>query len=505
MAIYVIAALSLLILWGAALLPGRLRHVTGTHQIIAALALPTIGTFGGNYLVFAMGVMGLMVVAPGLSMAGVLLPAAGAMELRRRLFLMCMPLMPLLTYTIAAGGLTYAQLTYDHLLGAGFVLAMLLAGERLREPRLARWDGLFALMMLVQAFMDCRGNNVTYSIRACNQIILNLALPYVVVSRAFVRSRSPNDLMLAVVMGGGILALIASFEAPRHWLLYDTMPQTTGADPEIGSGYVKQRGGLLRSRATFPESTGLSMLLGMDVVLLVALRRHLGSSIAFGAALAVLTTGMFFTLARICYIVVVVGLIAGLVQKRKWLALLGMAAAIPLCAGALLMLSHAFPILGASMGTGDDAAGSVDYRSELLTSGLKLMDDHWLIGQSMENIYAHLEHLRQGEGIIDLVNQPLTILMRSGIIGAALYYAILVAVLTALFLRGPRLEGHASAAATGCFAGLVGMMASLTTTSYGRNEASYVLLLAAGAGLVSRAQVVITRFQPARHASDSAP
>jgi len=504
MAIYVIAVLSILILWGASLLPGRLTHVTGSHQTIAALALPVMGTFGGNYLVFSIGVMGLMVLTPGLGRAGLILPAAANMDLRQKLYLLCMMLMPMLTYTVAISGLTYAQLTFDHLLGAGFVLAMLLAGEPLREPRLARWDRLIFLMMMVQAFMDSRGNDLTYSIRACNQVVLNIALPYLVVSRAFVRSRSPNDLMLSIVLGGCVLAMIASFEAPRHWLLYDTMAQAIGADPDAGNGYAKMRGGLLRSRATFPESTGLSMLLGLNVVMLLALRRHLGSTIAFAALLAVLTMGMFFTLARICYIVVVVGLIAGLVQKRKWLALFGMALAIPLCVGGLLMLSHVIPTLAASMGTGDDAAGSVDYRSELLTSGLELMKGHWLTGLSMAEIYGHLEHMRQGEGIIDLVNQPLTIAMRGGVIGAALYYAMLASVLAALFTRGPRLGREAGAAAAGCFAGLIGMMASLTTTSYGRNEATYVILLAAGAGLVSRARQTINRSQPARNTADAA-
>jgi len=485
-AIYVILILTTAILWGAGRLPGRLGQVTGTHQLTAALALPLLGTFGGNYAIFVVAVIMVMVVAPGVTRAGLILPASGAMELRRRLYLLCLPLLPLLTYTIAISGLTYAQLTYEHLLGIGIVLAMLLARERLYESRLAGWDILFVTMMVVQAAMDCRGNNMTYSIRACNQVILNLGLPYVAISRAFARTRSPNDLMLPMILGGCILALIALFEAPRHWLLYDTMPHAIGTDPELSSGYVKQRGGLLRGRATFPESTGLSMFLGVEVVMTVALRRHIGSRLAFWAVLAVLGAGMFFTLARICYIVVVAGLIACMVQERKWFGLLKMALAIPLCAGALLMLSHIVPTLAASMGTGEDAAGSVDYRSQLLASGLELVRDNWWIGLSMKDIYAQLEHLRQGEGIIDLVNQPLTILMRGGLIGAALYYGMLVSVLAMLFALGPGFSRQSGGAATGCFAALIGMMASLTTTSYGRNEVTYVLLLAAGAGLASR-------------------
>jgi hypothetical protein len=487
MAFIVILMLTAIVLIGARQLPGPIAALAGPHQLTVALALPLIATFGLHYAVFAVSVVGLMVLAPGFGQAGLILPAAGAIELRSRIYLLCLPLMPMMVYTIAIGGLTFAQFTYVHLISMGFLLAMLIAGEPLFDRRLVRWDMLLLLMMIVQAFMDCRGNDFTYSIRACNQVVLNLGLPYFAVSRAFARSRSPNDLMVSAILGGCILALIVSFEAPRHWLLYDSMPQGIGADPEASSGYVKQRGGLLRGRATFPESTGLSLLLGLYIVMLVALRRHMKSRLAFFAALALLASGVFFTLARIGYIVIVTGLIACMVQERRWVGLFKMAMALPICAAGLLLLSRFIPTLAASIGTGEDAAGSVDYRSELLSSGLELASEHWVSGLSMPDILIRLEHLRQGEGIIDLVDQPLTILMGGGAIGLVLYYALLGAVLSQLYLRGRGVGRDASAAATACFAGLVGLMASLTTTSYGRNETTYIMLLAAGAGLLSRA------------------
>lgn len=498
MAFVVILILTALVLWCATRLPGRLGSVSGPHQATLALALPLLGTFGLHYAIFAVGVVLLLALAPAISRAGLVLPAANAMELRSRLYLLCLPLMPLMFYTIAIGGLTFAQINYVHLLGIGYLLAMAMAGERLIDARLQGWDLVFALMMIVQAFMDCRGNDLTYSVRACNQVVLNLGLPYLAVSRAFVRAKSPNDLMLSVILGGCILALIATFEAPRHWLLYDTMPQSIGADPELSSGYVKQRGGLLRARASFPESTGLSLLLGMQVVLLVALRRHLNSALAFWTAMALLASGVFFTLARIGYIVVVAGLIACMVQERRWSGLFAMLLALPIVGGMLLVASRFIPTLAASIGTGEDAAGSVDYRSELLHSGLALAREHWATGLGMDDIYARLEHLRQGEGIIDLVDQPLTILMRGGVFGTGLYYAMLLGALGFLFVRGRRLGSEANASATACFAGLVGLMAALVTTSYGRNETTYVMLLAAAAGLVGRvtARAAIPISQP---------
>ena len=42
------------------------------------------------------------------------------------------------------------------------------------------------------------------------------------------------------------------------------------------------------------------------------------------------------------------------------------------------------------------------------------------------------------------------------------------------------------AAGGACFAGLLGLTVSLVTTSYGRNEMTYVVLLAFGVGLLGR-------------------
>lgn len=487
MAYLAILMLTAAVVWGLRQLPGRLHTLCGPHQMTIVLALPLLGTFGLHYAIFAAGVIVLIMTAPAVSRAGLVLPAMQTLELRSQLFLLCLPLMPMMIYTIAIGGLTFAQLNYVHLLGIGYILAMVLSGQRLLEPRLQAWDMLFLSMMIVQAFMDCRGNDLTFSIRACNQIILNLGLPYLAVSRAFVRSRSPADLMLALLLGACILALIATFEAPRHWLLYDTMPQGIGADPETSSGYAKQRGGLVRSRASFAESTSLSLFLGLAVVIAVALRKQIGSKLTFFAVLVLLSSGVFFTLARIGYIVIIAGLVACMVQERRWGGLFKLVLAVPICGAALLALSHVIPTLAASMGTGEDAAGSVDYRSELLSRGLALARENWITGLSMTDVYDNLESLRQGEGIIDLVNQPLTILMRGGVFGASLYYAMLVGVLGVLFVRGPALGRDAGAAGAASFAGLIGLMASLVTTSYGRNETTYVVLLAAGAGLVSRA------------------
>ena len=482
-------AISLAVLGVARMLPGDIRQVIGPHQVFAAVTLPAVGFFGYTYAVFALFTAGLILLAPALTTRGFVLADRHALTLRANLFMFCLPLMPMLTYTVAISGLTILQFTFVNLLSIGFILSMLFSGVRLRSPGLAVWDVAFVAMLAMQIFMDARGHQLTYGLRACVIVPLNLGIPYFAISRACYRSEPPNRIMLACIVAGCILSAIATFEAMRHWLLYFRMPAFLHSDAEMISGYAKERGGLLRGRATWPESTGLSLFLGLLFTMLVALRRQVGSRIAFFGLAAMLLMGIVFTFARVGYIMIGVGLVACFFYERRWTHLLGLAIVGPMVVAAVVALSHFSPQIAASIGTGSDAGGTVGYRSQLLTAGLALFRSHWLTGMDMDQIYSALFFLRQGEGIVDLVNQPLTIFMRGGLFGGLIYYAILPCILVSLFVRSPHLPPESRAAGGACFAGLLGLVASLTTTSYGRNEISYVVLLALAAGVLSRAPV----------------
>lgn len=490
--VYVFAiTATVLILLGR--LPGTIGELVGRHQMTLGLAIPLAAFFGPHYLIFAISIVALVVAAPALSWKGLSLPAADAVELRSRLFMFCLPLMATLAYTVGIGGVTLVRLTYMNILAAAFLWCLLRANVVLLRRELLPWDALFVLMLAVQTFMDARGHYPVAAFRLFNQMIVDLGLIYLVTSRAFFTSRTPARLMLSLLIGACLVAAVSVFETNRSWLLYDTIAGGLGADPEAMSGYTKLRGGLLRGQATFDESTGLSLFLAICTVLAVALRGRFAAYVAFAVVAGLLAAGLFFTLARIGYIVVAVGVVACILHERRWIMVLVTVALLAAARVGMYAAARYSPALAASLGTAEDAAGSVDYRAQLLRSGLALVREHWVSGRPLKDVYAELEHLRQGEGIVDLVNQPLTILMRAGLVGASMYYALLGAVLVALFLRARAMDEEHRAVACGCFAALIAIMVGLTTTSYGRNEISFVLLLAASGAMLARVRAGRTR------------
>jgi O-antigen ligase len=201
----------------------------------------------------------------------------------------------------------------------------------------------------------------------------------------------------------------------------------------------------------------------------------------------VISTGLVVTFARVGYIAVATGLCLCLLYNRRFGALAGLLIGLPIVALGLFALGDALPMVAAALGTGTDTAGSIDYRSMLIDAGLELVRQHPLAGLSMPDILDKLEHLRQGEGIIDLVNEPLTIMMRAGIPAGLIYFLMTFRVLIELFINRRRLDAEGRACAAACFASIVALLVGLLTTSFGRNETSFIVLLAAGAGLMARA------------------
>ena len=508
-AIYIIAfslGVLLLLEW----LPDHKRpHLVHPSQVSAVVLLCLLGTFSPHYLVFAVGVVLVIVLAPAFSPQGLVLPPRDALELRGRMLVFTLPLMPMLTYTFAIGGVTVVPITYVMLVVAGAWLALARSGERVgREFRVM--DALLLVMLLVQIFMDGRGNEVGDILRGTLLVGLQSGLLYFVVSRAFKDSRSPSDLLIDLLVAGAILAVLAQLESFRFWLLYDAMPHALGANLEDSSGYAKQRGGMLRGRATYNESTGLSLFLGVLIVMLLALRRRFAQSWPrFFAIGLMLVAGMLATFARVGYVAIAAGLIALPLFERNWAALLRLAILLPSAWLALTILSALSPVIAASTGFSGEADGSVEYRRMMLDACLGIIRESPVFGMSIPDIMARLEHLRNGEGIIDLLNQPLIIFMRAGIVGGTLYFSLMAGVLGLLWIGARSFDPDARAAAGACFCGVISLLVGLVTTSYGRNESVFIFLLAAGAGILCRFENPISRaaigqpslIRPARVAS----
>lgn len=482
-------------------LPRRLQYLLGPAEFGAALLLPTLATVAPLYMVFALGAA--LIVAGLPAMVGGKGPTA-TMEHRLRLFFFCLPIMPLLSFTAMLSSFTISQINYITIIAAGVAASMVMGGGvRVPAGRLAGWDMTFVAMMLAQLFMEARDSDVMFTIRTVLQVTLNLGLPYFVVSRGLATAREPLVPLVSLLLGIAVVSAMALFESVRFWLLYEAMVSAVGADAETLSGYTKLRGGMLRARATFPESTGLSLFLACALTMVFALRRQFGGPLLVLVLTLLIGSALAVTFARVGYIALGVGIVVCLLNERRYGLLAAALVGLPLAAWALISLGDSVPFIAALVGTSDDSIGSVDYRSMLFDSGLEVIAEHPLVGMSLADLLVRLDHLKQGEGIVDFVNQPLTILMRAGILGGLVYFLMTFRVMIAAFARRPA-DPVVRAGIAAVVGSLAGLLAGLFTTSFGRNETTFILLLASGAGLMARRAAVRAAQPNAASASRTA-
>lgn len=472
------------------MLPARSRQLVGPREFAFALLLPVVATFSFSYGVFALAVIAMILFTPATA------------EERARLLLFSLPLLPFLHYLVREP-VQLIRINYPMILCLGLALSLARSGRTgASSPReLNRWDSLFLLLIVVQIFMDARQTTATNMLRVAVEVGVNFWLFYYAFSRCFARSRAPETLLLALIAAACVIATIAVFETVKVWLLYEYMPLRVGSLPEAISGYTKLRGGLLRGRATFPESTSLSLFLSTALCMLYALRRQVGARRAVLGMGAILLLGQVATFARVGYVAIGAGIVACLCFERRYGRLALLLIGAPAVWGLLRVLGTLMPALGASLGLSGDAATTIDYRSQLLDAGLRIIRDHPLAGLSMTGLTQRLEFLRQSEGIIDFVNQPLTIFMRAGVVGGFLYYAMTIGALMLLLWRRRGMDKQMRATACACFVAIVALLAGLTTTSYGRNESTFLLMLAASAGIMANRR----KIGAAGSAVDAAP
>jgi hypothetical protein len=484
-ALIAILLMTVAALVGLRLVAPRVQRISiGRCELATAVALPVLATFGHFYALLVIGVVVIVIGFPILF--GGDLGRQERLEKQLQTACFAIPLLPIFYRDVTLASFTLTQLNYVLIICIAMAGAMLMSGVRLSNARLVTWDLTFLTMIAAQLFMDVRGDDFLFFIRTTLQLILNLGLPYFVFSRAMVISENPSRLFMAMLLATSAIVFVAAFELMRSWLIYDDLTIAIGANPDLISGYGKQRGGMLRPRATWTDSTSLSLYFAVMLTFLCAMRRELGSRRFVRILAGILMGGIFITLARVGYIAAVAGITACFLYERRYGRLALFAGGLPIVAGGLFALGRAVPMIGVSIGIAEDAADTFSYREMLLRDGLALWREHWLIGLSYPDILVNLEHLRQGEGIIDLVNQPLQILLRGGIVFAFVYYAMTIRLLTTLFTRRRRLDPLSRALAGATFAALIALLAGSLTTNLGRNELIFVILLGIGAGTLAR-------------------
>jgi hypothetical protein len=362
-------------------------------------------------------------------------------------------------------------------------------------------DWLLIGFGLLQLVMFIPYEAPTNTLRRTFLFYIDVYVLYYVASRACTSRRQIQEAMSCFCLAAAIMASIAVFEFAKHWLLFgDLTKQWHG-----GATFYYTRMGSVRAQASAGDPLALGYVLAVALGFWLYLKSHIQSMPLRVATIVLLCMGLFAAYSRGPWLgAVVVYFVYAALNPRAISGMLKALVVFVIAAAAVALtplgskIASVLPFMGGQVGY-----DSLLYREALLQKSWELFQQHPWLGNPF--VLLQMEDLRQGEGIIDLVNAYVEVGLFHGLIGLVLFVGFMLHGLLKAYRYAKRMvrsDPDLALLGASLVACIVGTLIMLATCSliYGYEKMFYVLggLAIAYTGLVpSRARA------PARTAPSS--
>jgi O-antigen ligase len=451
----------------------KLLSAEQTAWYICWLVLSAASFLSGHFLIYA--------VVSGICCAIV---AKNANARIPATYIALIPVVPMYPYTIPGFLGINNIFNLDHLRVMDLALllpaAILAAKSRERDHRMVR-NGVDAMFFTYCAWLVLlawlQRSSVTDSARTTFEIALFLLLPYVAISRLIRTTEDMRHALQAIVVSGVLMACVGIMEQHMNWYLYQYIAGALGMEaPPAFTNAHEYRWGFLRIKTSMEGGLGYFLVFALSGLFWMR-RVRMIEGWRFWAAFAVFIVPLVFTGSRGAWIIFVL-MLATTIAFSVIKSPVGFIAAIGL---SLLAISTGQDALQSA-----DPYGSFNYRARLLEAATPMVLEKPIFGwNSGAELFAtgRLDHLRQGQGIIDIVNTYLSEALSNGIPGFLLFCGIFFCSLWAVLRRhhrgisdGKTFEPAMAAMLSSMVVATVFLLATISTVGH---ISAYMWLLAA--------------------------
>jgi hypothetical protein len=263
--------------------------------------------------------------------------------------------------------------------------------------------------------------------------VLDTYLLYFAVTRICQSRQKMVDAAATFCLACAVMAAIAMFERMRNWLLYIDIASAWANDPH--AAFYLARGGSVRAQVSAGHSIALGHLLAVAFGFWLYLKSQVRSRIhrigvtllLWGGLLGTFSRGGWLGAATVYFTFLAVGPRAA----SRLVKGTGLAFAI---AGAIAVSPVGDQIIEMLPLTSKPADM---YRHRLAERGWELVLAHPFFGDQFP--WPELDDLRQGEGIIDLVNTYLSVALLYGLIGLFFFLSFILFGMSRAYLRAREL------------------------------------------------------------------
>ena len=342
--------------------------------------------------------------------------------------------------------------------------------SRRKVARESRWGTTDRFMLAFLAWLSLvriANDSVTGDIRAIFYLMTDYWLPYYAASRLLTSVRHIQQAIAAFCLAALILGCLALFESERLWLLYTSLATPFDMPDTIYLVRGGAGGNTLRAQVSLGQPIPLGYVLALAIVLFSGIAAHVPFLSVRAAFYGAFSTGLVVSLSRGPWSGAAFGLLSMLAvgrgaSKRVLKFSLWGSAALAL----FLLTPWADGVIAYLPFVGTVETGNIDYRNRLIDVSLELLGRNLLFGNFFFMTDPLLEPMRQGEGIIDMVNTYLQIALPYGGIGFGLFVGVFLSAMINL-LRTCRRVDDPDAVRVGraLFAAMVTVMITIGTVS----------------------------------------
>ncbi|HEX2542193.1 MAG TPA: O-antigen ligase family protein [Caldimonas sp.] len=319
-------------------------------------------------------------------------------------------------------------LDLDHLRLLSLVVLLPVSLKLLTRPdtpglfRLPTDKYVFGYLALVLA-LQAPTTTSTDVLRMILSTVIDAVLPYYAFSRGLPNLHRMRHCFASYVGIGVVVAVIGLFETTKGWLLYSALPNFL--DVRWGYGGYMARGDSLRASVSTGHSIVLGYVLTVALGLNLALRSWFPTNRSWWIVTLLLCAGIGASFSRGPWVGAAAMLMVALLMGPSPVARLGKVGALAVVVLPALMFTPFGPkIISLLPFVGDYDAGSVDYRQQLFNVSWQVLMQNPMLGSPYYMYDAAMQELRQGEGIIDMVNTYMGIALASGFVGLVLFCSV---------------------------------------------------------------------------------
>jgi len=327
-------------------------------------------------------------------------------------------------------------------------------------------DKYVLILLIADIVVSSRNRGATEVVRLSVVYFIDFFAVYFVISRHIRTFEQLARCMCGLLFAATIIASTALMEAAKSWKMYNMIYGHIGIQLDHLGNWYEWRNGILRTSATVGIPIVLGCFFTYAMAALLATQQHLKSKWIFWVIAALLVVANYTTVSRGAWIglAVVVLVYLFFTSRPKFMICLIIGAF-----GLVFSATSSIPQIRAFYEllpfTGSNLDVTVDYRVLLLQNSIEVMKQNIWLGAPDFLATSELEDLRQGQGIIDIVNSYIQMGLRGGIVLIGCFVIMMFYILLRLLLALRNLTGFDRNICVGLVAMIVSHMVMIFTVS----------------------------------------